>query len=87
MSKGDVKIDQEKYKHNESYRIYIQNYFKDDLVQPFINGLPHKKNPEFIKRYGEKFYKEKPKVHAEEEPPKKNKRVILGHSKWSQFYP
>lgn len=83
MSRGDIKIDQEKFKHNESYRRYIQNYFKDDVVQPFTKE--DKKNPEFIKRYGTNFYKAKPKIHAEEEPLKKNKRVILGRSKWSKF--
>lgn len=87
MSKGEIKIDQEKYKHNESYRRYIQNYFKDDLVQPF-DGKEDKKNPEFIKRYGTDFYKKKPTQKVEEPTQDdKNKRVILGHSKWSKFYP
>ena len=85
MSRGEIKIDQEKYKHNESYRGYIQNYFKDDLVQPFIKR--DQKNPEFIKRYGTKIYKiDKPKqVEPEPENFVNKKRVILHNSRKSNF--
>lgn len=84
MSRGETKIDVEKYKHNEGYRQMIQNYFKDDLVQPFIKK--DQKNPEFIKRYGTKFYKDKPRIMPPEVPEINNKkRVILHNSKQSNF--
>lgn len=83
--RDEIKIDQEKYKHNEDYRKIIQNRFKDDLVQPFDKH--NQKNPEFIKRYGTEFYKRK-SIQKNEEPVQtdKNKktRIILGHSKWSK---
>ena len=84
MKNSEVIIDKNKYKHNEDYRRMIQNRFKDELTQPYKkNGV---KNPEFIKRYGEDFYKPKVKVHAEEdiEEPKR-KRVILRSSRGSVF--
>ena len=90
MKNSEVVIDQNKYKYNEDYRKIIQNRFKGELTQPYQqNG---NKNPEFIKRYGEDFYKKKViKSHEEIEEEQlrdgtRKKRVIISpHGGKSQF--
>lgn len=57
---------------------------KNDLVQPYTKK--GEVNIEFIKRFGEDFYKKKelPKVHAEEEQQTK-RRTVLRRGKGSVF--
>ena len=61
----------------------LQLKYKHDLVQPFTKK--GERNVEFIKRYGEDFYKKKEiKVHAEEQR-QTTRRIILRRSKGSVF--
>jgi hypothetical protein len=77
-----MKINPDKYKHSIDYRQSIQNRFKDDLVQPFTKD--NRKNPEFIKRYGEDFYKNKTvKKEIDEEKiefeNRRTERTVIGN--------
>lgn len=47
----------------------LQLKYKNDLVQPYTKK--GERNIEFIKRFGEDFYKEKQPKVRNEEPPKK----------------
>lgn len=68
---------------NELPKITNEKQWKhrQDLVQPFTKD--NKKNIEFIKRYGDNFYKDKPQPKIETPEPANNKNgvVLTPHSR------